>query len=133
MSSGPSEIETVSELSAFSAPQKARRRCADEMSGASSPVAGSQAGSRPPSPAPATRLVHRRVEPTADTYPGRLKQLEDQHEADREMIGCLRDALVDLQGKTASHDLAVAKLRRSDELAVKNALTTGGRDPQAAG
>ena len=124
MSGGPSEIGKVSELSAFSAPPKARRRGADEMSGASSSIAGSQAGSRPPSPAPATRLVHRRVEPTSDTYPGRLKQLEEQHEADREMIDCLKGALIELQGKMSSQDLAIAKLRRTDELAAKRLLET---------
>ncbi len=120
MSSGLSEIHTVSELSAFSTPHKARRRGADEMSGISG--MSSLAGSRPPSPAPATRLVHRRVEPASDTYPGRLKQLDDQQEADREMIGYLREALIELQGKVSSHDSALAKLRRNDDVAAKNVL-----------
>ena len=120
MSSGLSEIHTVSDLSAFSTPHKARRRGADEMSGTSG--MSSLAGSRPPSPAPAARLVHRRVEPASDTYPGRLKQLDDQQEADREMIGYLREALIELQGKVSSHDSALAKLRRNDDVAAKNVL-----------
>ncbi len=132
--SDASDIQKVSGMSSLfgtsHAPAKARRRGAEEMSG-STPRSGttSRHSSRPPSQAPSgtggvegERLVHRRVEPTSDSYLGRLKQLEDQHEADREAIGCLKDAVVELQGKVSAHDAGLAKIRRAGDLAAKNSV-----------
>ena len=129
-----SDIQKVSGMSsvfdASDAPPRARRRGAGEISG-STPRSGttSRQSSRPPSQAPSgaggvegDRLVHRRVDSTSDSYLGRLKQLEEQHEADREAIGCLKDAVVELQAKVSTHDANLAKIRRASDLAAKNSV-----------
>ncbi len=122
-----SDIQKISGMSSIFAPTpKARRRGAGEISGSGTT---SRQSSRPPSQAPsgsggieADRLVHRRVDSTSDSYLGRLKHLEEQHEADREAIGHLKDAVIELQAKVSAHDANLAKIRRASDLAAKNVV-----------
>ncbi len=76
-------------------------------------------GSEPP---PLKRPLHRRIEPAADSYPGRLARLEEQHEADREMITWLGDQVKYLYDKASMHDSALDKMRRAAESASRNLL-----------
>ncbi len=69
--------------------------------------AASGAGSAPHDESPAfKRALHRRVEATGDTHPGRIARLEEQHEADREVIAWLTDMVT-------AHDGSIIKLRRA--------------------
>ncbi len=112
-------------------PDKRKRR-PGEAPGSRS---GTPRSSRAPSPAGSTaessqgseappfkRPLHRRVESGADSFPSRLARLEEQHEADREVITWLGDHLKLLHDKVTTHDAALNKTRRAAESANRNLM-----------
>ena len=81
----------------------------------------------------APRLSHRRVSPAppagsgAGVYPAqqhdKIKQLEDQSEADREAISAMRDAIMDMHGQLALHDNAIKRFQNNDININKNIIS----------
>ena len=76
------------------------------------------------------RLVHRRApaaaDPGADTYPaqqhGKIKQLEEQVEADREVISQMHIAVNDLYGYVREHGISIKKLQQRNAVQNTNIL-----------
>ncbi len=69
-------------------------------------------------------MVHRRLDPKSlgDSYPGRLKHLEDQQEVDRVFMNELREAIVKLQSKVGEQELLITKMKRHADLNAKNIM-----------
>ena len=76
----------------------------------------------------APRMQHRRVPPAADAgnvYPAqqhdKIKQLEDQNEADREAMNGVRDAIMKMHDRLVEHDNSIKKLQQNDTTSTRTA------------
>ena len=134
MASGPIDVFTMSsgltspdqEISSpFTASPIPAARKRRNSSRASTPTHSRKPSSSPPPIV--ERMVHRRVEPAVDTFPDRLKQLEDQAEVDREHIDKLATVLYEAVDKANAHDLSIAKWRRWNDT-VQGDIIRGQKD-----